>query len=191
MSQFIKNNYHRVLKLQHLNAVISIGAGFLLFFLIYFVGPKRPHFDTPQATIIFIIASIPVIFLVVIAPLLFVANAEHLKKHRLVWLYEFKNGVFWFITPKMRLKKVHCKDIRKLQHPFLEGTESEVKWRGSDRGHVAYLCSKKYYVMGVFDTKAGYRILVNYLRWVRSIRGTSKRRFNGLTIRMNGGKMTC
>ncbi len=167
MPQFIKNNYHRAIKLQYLDAVISIGAGFLLFFLLYFVGPKRLHFDTPQATIISIIATIPVIFLLFIAPLMFVLNAEHLKKHRIVWLYEFRNGVFWFITPKMRLKKVPYKDFRKLQHPYFEGTKSEIKWHGSDRGHVVYVCSKKYYVMGVFDTKAGYRVLINYLRWVR------------------------
>ena len=71
------------------------------------------------------------------------------------------------ITPKNRVRKIPYASFRKLLYPYLEGTPFEIKWRGLSTGEVVYLCNGKISDTKALDTKAGYRILVNYLRWVR------------------------
>ena len=163
--KFIKNQWFKGVKYIYIIGIpVYLIAGlFLLLYIAIFLPPP----NRPIEEIGFFIAYIGIGWCLVGGPLYFVLGVEKLKKHNLVAFYRFDKEGFLYITPKNRFKVLSYNNIRKLFHPFIEGTEFDIKWSGSWQGDIFYLCGEKIIRTRPLDTKAGYRVLINYLRRVR------------------------
>ena len=163
--KYIKNDWKISLKKLYLFGISTyVGVGLLLFYLIYY---QSPHPTRPIAYTGWYIVNFAIGWCLIGAPLYFLISGERIKRHNLVAHYRFLENKLIMITPKNRVKKIAYASFRKLFYPYLEGTPFKIKWRGSSTGEVVYLCNGKILDTKALDTKAGYRVLMNYLRWVR------------------------
>ena len=163
--KFLRNQWFKGVKYTYTIGIptyLIVGL-FLFLFLKIFIPPP----DRPIEEVGLLMAYIAVIWCLIGGPLYFILTIEKLKQHTLVAFYRFNNGGIVYITPKKRRKVIRYNSIKKLFHPLIKGTDFDIKWTGSWQGDIFYVCNKKIVRTHPLDSKAGYRVLVNYLKWVR------------------------